>query len=369
MRMEQAALDDPSSLRAADPGGMLQLVAALGSQLAEGHSLGLRARHLPSTEGIGSIVVCGMGGSGIAGDVLKASFADRLPLPVTVLKGYGLPAFCGRATLVLAVSYSGETEETLAAYARAVAVGCRVIALSSGGRLGGLAQADRVAHVPIPGHVPAPRAALGYLVGAAVGALETVGLLPDAARELEGASAALAALSSDLAPGSPTEVNQAKSLAAWLHGRIPVVWGSEGLAEAAALRWKTQFNENAKLPAFHSVLPELDHNEVEGWTEGAGRPFALLVLRHALEHPRIARRVQASLEATTGSGLHSREVAGEGSTPVQALLSLIMVGDFVSTYLAILRGVDPMPVHVLSGLKERLRSSRPSEGPSQRAGS
>jgi glucose/mannose-6-phosphate isomerase len=354
--MEQAALDDPVSLRAADPGGMLDLAASLGSQLAEGYDLGRQTRDLPSAGDAGSIVVCGMGGSGIAGDVLRASFADRLPVPLITVKGYGLPAFCGKDTLVLAVSHSGDTEETLAAYAQAVAVGCRVIALSSGGRLGALARSDGVPLVSIPGQVPAPRAALGYLVGAAVGALEASGLLPESGPEVDGVSAAVATLSAELAPDMPTEANRAKSLARWLHGRIPVVWGSEGVAEAAALRWKTQLNENAKLPAFHSALPELDHNEIEGWTKETGRPFALVVLRHALEHPRIRRRVQASLEATAGSGLDSREVVGEGSTSMQALLSLVMLGDFTSTYLAILRGVDPMPVRVLSRLKERLRS-------------
>jgi glucose/mannose-6-phosphate isomerase len=134
------------------------------------------------------------------------------------------------------------------------------------------------------------------------------------------------------------------------------VWGSEGPAEAAALRWKTQLNENAKLPAFHSVLPELDHNEIEGWTAEAGRPFALVVLRHAGEHPRVARRVRATLEALRDSGLESREVSGEGSTSMEALLSLILLGDFVSTYLAILRGIDPMPVRVLTQLKDGLRA-------------
>jgi glucose/mannose-6-phosphate isomerase len=193
-------------------------------------------------------------------------------------------------------------------------------------------------------------------VGAAAGALEAVGLLPGAGAELEGVPATLEALSSALAPDRPIEANEAKSLAAWLHGRIPVVWGSEGIAEAAALRWKTQLNENAKLPAFHAVLPELDHNEIEGWTDDTGGPFALVVLRHTREHPRIARRVQATLEAVGGSGLESREVWGVGSTSMEILLSLVMLGDFVSTYLAVIRGIDPMPVQVLSQLKQRLRT-------------
>src|SRR6266498_788231 len=134
MTKGQATLDDPAALRSADPERMLSLVAALGKQLGEGFALGRDARDLPTAGGIGSIAVCGMGGSGIVGDVLRACFADRLPVPVVTVKGYGLPAFCGKDTVVLAVSYSGETE-TLAAYAQAVAVGSRVMALSSGGKL------------------------------------------------------------------------------------------------------------------------------------------------------------------------------------------------------------------------------------------
>lgn len=354
--MEQATLDDPAGLRVADPGGMLGLVAGLGKQLGEGYAAGRRAANLPELERLASIAVCGMGGSGIVGDVLKVVGAERFPVPVAAIKGYQLPAFCGRETLVVAVSYSGETEETLAAYAQAVAAGCRVVTITSGGRLAALAHADGVPHVAIPDHVPAPRAALGYLIGASTGVLEAVGLLPDAGPELLGASGPLEKLAAELGPDQPATENRAKSLARWLQGRTPVVWGSEGLAEAAALRWKTQFNENAKVPAFHAVLPELDHNEIEGWSEQAGTGYALIVLRHPGEHPRIGRRVQATLEAIAGSGLECREAFAEGSTPMDVLFSLILLGDFVTTYAAILRGVDPLPVQVLSRLKERLRA-------------
>jgi glucose/mannose-6-phosphate isomerase len=354
--MGQATLDDPEALRAGDPGGMLALVAALGTQLGEGFDVGRRASGLPSAEGLRSIAVCGMGGSGIVGDVVRAAWAARLPVPVVSVKGYQVPAFCGPDTLVLTVSYSGETEETLAAYGQSVEAGCRVVAICSGGQLADLARTDGVPHVVVPGQVPAPRAALGHLMGACAGVLDATGLIPDAGAELNGASGVLEQLSAELGPGRSTEGNRAKSLAAWLEGRTPVVWGSEGLAEAAALRWKTQLNENAKRPAFHAVLPELDHNEIEGWTEGAGDRFALVILRHSLEHPRIAKRVDATREAIAGSGLESREVSVAGESPMEILLSLVMLGDFVSTYLAILQGVDPMPVQVLSLLKQRLRA-------------
>ena len=354
--MGQATLDDPDALRAGDPGGMLALVATLGTQLGEAFDVGRHASGLPVADGLRSIALCGMGGSGIVGDVVRAAWAARLPVPVVSVKGYTLPVFCGPDTLVLAVSYSGETEETLAAYAQAVGADCRVVAISSGGQLADLARTDGVPHVTVPGHVPAPRAALGYLIGACAGVLDAAGLIADAGSELGGAAGVLELLSAELAPDRSVEGNRAKSLAAWFQGRTPVVWGSEVLAEAAALRWKTQFNENAKRPAFHADLPELDHNEIEGWTEGEGSRFALVVLRHSLEHPHIARRVQATREAIAGSGLESREVLVGGESSIEALLALVMLGDFTSTYLAILHGVDPMPVRVLTRLKQQLRA-------------
>ena len=356
MKVEQATLDDPAALGASDPGGMLALVADLAQQLRQGFDVGRGTSSLPGLQDIRSVVVCGMGGSGIVGDVLRASFADRMSVPLIAVKGYGLPAFCGPATMLLAVSYSGETEETLACYSQGVAAGCPAIAVSSGGRLADLAAADGVAHVLVPGHIPAPRAALGYLAGASAGVLEGVGLIPEAGQDVHRASDAVETLAAELAPERPLRENRAKSLAAWLLERIPVVWASEGVAEAAALRWKTQLNENAKVPAFHAVLPELDHNEIEGWTRGSGSPFGLVILRHPGEHPRIARRVQATLEAITGSDLECREVHSEGSAPMETALSLAILGDFVSTYLAILRGVDPTPVQALTELKERLRT-------------
>ena len=354
--MAQATLDDPDALRAGDPSGMLALVGAMGTQLREAFDVGHRASNLPAADGLRSIAVCGMGGSGIVGDVVRAAWATRLSVPVVSVKGYTLPAFCGPDTLVLAVSYSGETEETLAAYVQAVGADCRVVAISSGGQLADLARTDGVPHITVPGHVPAPRAALGYLIGASAGVLDAAGLIAEVGPELDAAAGVLEQLSAELGPDGSAERNRAKSLAAWLQGRTPVVWGSEGLAEAAALRWKTQFNENAKRPAFHAVLPELDHNEIEGWTEGEGGRFALVVLRHSLENPRVARRVQATREAIAGSGLESREVSVAGESSIGALLALVMLGDFTSTYLAILQGVDPMPVRILTLLKQQLRA-------------
>jgi glucose/mannose-6-phosphate isomerase len=348
----RATLDDPAALAAGDPGGMLGLIARLGEQLRAGFELGASNDALGGGEP-GALAICGMGGSAIAGDLLRAVSTDRFRYPVVVLKGYGLPLFCDGRTTVFALSYSGNTEETIAAWTEAVDRGCRVVAISSGGSLAALARERGRPHVLLPQDIPAPRAALGYLFGALLGCVRG-GDRPAFDEELHTASAAVDDLVTRFGPGVPTGDNEAKSVAYWLAGRTPVIWGSEGIAEAASLRWKTQMNENAKVPAFHSSLPELDHNEVEGWSSGIGHRFAAIALRHAGEHPRISARLAATIEAVAPAGLEVRQVVASGDSPLAALLSLIAIGDLASTYLAILREVDPTPVPVLSGLKARL---------------
>jgi glucose/mannose-6-phosphate isomerase len=348
-------LDDARALQSGGAGTMLALIAGMGAQLVDGYRAAKGTRHLPAGDGLRSVVVCGMGGSGIAGDIVRSLYWERLTLPFVVVKGYRLPEFCGRETLVMAASFSGETEETLAAYTEAVDRGCRVVAVSSGGALARLARDDRVLHVRLPAEVAVPRAALGFAAGVPMGILEAMELVPSAAPAVDRTARQLDLLASRLSPSRPVEENEAKGIAAWIADRTPVVWGSEGPAEAASLRWKTQFNENAKGPAFASDLPELDHNEVEGWSRGAGEGYVGIALRHRGEHPRIGPRLAATVAAIAGSGLEVREVHAEGSGPMDGLFTLAMTGDFVSTYLGVLRGVDPLAVPVLEGLKERLR--------------
>ena len=224
------------------------------------------------------------------------------------------------------------------------------------GELAALSEADGTPHIPVPSDVTLPRAALGYLGAAVVAILGAVGLLAEARSHVEAAAHALDRLAARVGAGEPVGSNEAKAVAAWIGDRVPVVWGSLGVAEAAAMRWKTQFNENAKTPAFASALPELDHNEIEGWSEGSGEGFAVIALRHEGEHPRVAARVEATRELLAGSGLSFREVrAGEEASPLATAFSLVMLGDFVSTYVALARGVDPSPIPVLSALKDRLR--------------
>lgn len=348
-----ALLDDPEALARADPRDMLGVVAGSGRQLLEGLAAGRAAGVVPPPD-LRSVVVCGMGGSAVAGDLARSALGEELPVPLVVVRGYRLPGFCGPGTLVVAVSHSGTTEETLAAYDDALRRGCRVVAVSAGGELAERAGRDGVPHARVPGAALMPRSALGYLAGALLGVLEAAGVASGVGTALGRAALTLEALARDLGPDRPAGENEAKSLALWLLGGTALVWGSEGVAEGPALRWKTQLNENAKVPAFHAALPELDHNEVEGWHPGAGAGYRVVVLRHPGEHPRVAARVEATLASLQGSGLAFRAVHAVGDLPLEWVLSLVLKGDFVSTYLALARGVDPTPVPVLTALKERL---------------
>jgi glucose/mannose-6-phosphate isomerase len=353
VRDSAAILDDEEGLLAADPQGLLDAYLRTGDQFAAAYRAA--TEQLEPAAGAASVTFCAMGGSAAAGDVVAGAYQDRVPIPVSTVRGYRLPAHCGPDDLVVCVSYSGNTEETLAAYTEAVGRGCRVIAVCSGGELAARASADGMAAALVPAGIPQPRAAFGALLGAALGALR--GVLPDEG-EVEAAAEPVSSLAERLAPGIDSIRNPAKVTATWLGDHIPLVWGSEGVTGAAAFRWKSAFNENAKIPAFASVLPELDHHEVVGWSEGWGGGFRLIVLRHEDEHESVGPRIQATLDAIKGSGLESREIHAPAAPPIAAALALTMIGDCASVYHALARGIDPAPIDAIAQVKARL-----AEGP------
>lgn len=346
-------LDDAAAMRAADPSGMLGLVSGLADHCRDGYQLGRAAEGLPSADDVTGVAFCGMGGSAVAGDVVRALYAARLHLPVTVIRTPELPAWCGPHSLVVVSSYSGDTAETLTLFEEAVARGCRMIAVTSGGQLAQRATELAVGTVRVPAHFM-PRAAVGYLALGVLGALESVGLVPSVATDLDDALDELRRILEVNGSEVPASNNPAKTLALRIGGRFPVMWGAEGLAATAAYRWKTQFNENAKVPAFWGALPELDHNEVVGWAEGAGRSFFLVALRHDGEHAEVAARFPLSIEIAHFSGIEAEEIRASGDSGLSRLFELILHGDLVSTYHAIARGVDPTPVDAIAHLKRAL---------------
>lgn len=346
-------LDDQAAVLDADASGMLGTVAALPSHCLESYQTGVGVEDLPDLTGIASVVFCGMGGSAVAGDVLKQCFRERLGVPVDVNRSPVLPEFAGPHTLVVVSSYSGNTAETLAAFYEAAERGCRILAVTAGGMLGAECAARGLAAVPLPPGFQ-PRAALGHLTFAMLGALESAGLLPRLADDVQETVSALEAAAGRLGPETCVADNEAKQIAEWLGNLVPVIWAAEGPGAVAAMRWKTQLNENGKVPAFNAAMSELDHNEVVGWVEPYGERFAVIGLRHAEEHPQLSARFPLSADIATGSGAVYREVHAGGRSTLARLLSLVMVGDFASCYVGLRRGLDPTPVGVIDQLKAAL---------------
>jgi glucose/mannose-6-phosphate isomerase len=305
---------------------------------------------LAPVDAAGGLVVAGMGGSAAGGRLALGALGPRLRRPLTVADGYALPGWAGPDTLVLCSSYSGATEETLAAYDDAGGRGAPRLVATSGGALADRARRDGVPVIPLPGGFQ-PRAAVGYSLVSALEAAALCGAAPAVRDEVEAAAALAGRLAAEWGPEGP-EDGEAKGLARRLHGTVPVIAGAE-LAASAAYRWKCQINENAGLPAFASVLPELDHNEVVGWpaADGLGR-FSAVFLEDPAAHPRNALRAELTA-GLVGAAVVER-VAARGETPVERLVSLVLLGDLVSLYLAVLRGEDPVAIAPIDALKAAL---------------
>ena len=338
-----------------DPEGMLGDVLAqvlqLGDALWRVQSAEIRKRDLP-----GGLAVCGMGGSAIGGDLAAAILGDRATRPLRTIRDYALEAWAGPDSLVLCCSYSGDTEETLACFEAAGIVEAPRVAVTTGGRL---AEAARAEGVPVIG-VPAgmhPRAAVLYFTVAVLECAALCGAAPQLHTELDSATGLLEKLAETWGPDAP-EDSEAKALARSLHGSLPLVYGS-GPTTAPARRWKTQLNENADMAAFWSELPEADHNEICGWERGAAAaPLSAVFLADSDQHPRIRRRIELTAAEVERSGAAALQVESRGETRLERILSLVLLGDLLSVYVAVLDGVDPGQASAIDRLKGALDGSR-----------
>ena len=353
-------LDDPEQLAAADPSDFLRAVEALPAQFGEAIGLARAVDDLPPAEGLKAIAVLGMGGSGISGELCRSVLAPLAPVPVLTIRNYDLPAWVGPDTLVFAVSYSGDTEETLSAFRQAAERGARIVAVTTGGALAEEAAAAGYPAVLVPGGLM-PRAALGYVGMPPLVVCGRLGLAPGLDAALNEAVEVTAQRAAQCHRSVPAASNPAKALAARLVGCLPLVWGSEGIAGAAAYRLKCQLNENAKVLAGWATFPELNHNEVVGLYRSGGdvapnpAPLGVVVLRHEGEPPRTARRIDVTRSLVSSSVEFVEDVWARGTSPLARLLDLVTTGDHASTYLGIIRGVDPAPIAAIDTLKAALR--------------
>jgi glucose/mannose-6-phosphate isomerase len=297
-------------------------------------------------------VVAGVGGSAIGGALACAALGDHASRPIFAARSYGLPPWSTPDATVLCASYSGDTEETLGCFEAATALGARRVVATTGGRLAQLARAEGVPVIPLPGGFQ-PRAAVAYMTVAALEVAALCGAGPRVATDIDVAASRAEQLVAEWGPDGP-EDGLAKTIARGLRGTVPLIAGS-GLTAPIAYRWKTELNENAKVHAFAHELPELDHNEIVGW-ESADRlgRFSAVFLDDVDVHPRIKSRIELTEALIAPRAAATFRVQSRGQTRVERLVSLVLLGDLVSIYLAALDGTDPGPVQMIDRLKAAL---------------
>ena len=336
--------NDPlAQIRDNDPGNLLEDVLAMGDHLRDAlwriSSAGLEETEAPMA------LVCGVGGSGVGGDLAAAAYGDRLTRPLIPVRGYEIPSWAPTDSLVCCSSYSGNTEETLACYAAAEALGAPRIAATTGGALAEAARNDGVPVIGLPG-ILQPRAAVAYMFAVACEAARLAGCAAGLHAEIDTAAAHLDARRDAIAVRS-LEIAQS------IGDSTPIIYGSD-LTDPIAYRWKCQVNENALRQCFKSSLPEADHNEIAGWGRESG--FAAVMLLDSDQHPRERERFELTggIIASTQDSPPVIVSESEGETRTSRMFEAVMLGDLVSLQLAAMAGIDPTPVVAIDELKQRL---------------
>lgn len=349
-------LDDLGAIERLDTLDMLGELESFADKMRGALAIGQGVTGLPDGLGVDSVAVLGMGGSAASGDLVRALVEPRVPVPFAVVKSYGpLPEWVGRNTLVLAVSYSGDTEETLYTFDEAHERGARVVSLSAGGRLAEMAEEFGGAHILVPPGLQ-PRAAIAYLLVPLLVVMARIGLVSDPTEDIEESMSVLA----DMAPRcdrmTPRVENPAKDLAARLAGRVPILYGGPGIGGAIARRFKCELNEYAKFHAFCNEIPEMNHNEIVGWTTAAeiGGDYVAVWIDDPDDDDRINLRWQITRNLIEDSAADIVELTPEGESPLARLSSLLYMTGLAAIYTAISHGVDPGPVEVIDDLKKRL---------------
>ncbi len=347
-------LEDPNTYSELDPSRLGARIAALPGQCGEAW-LQISQAELPCfPQPQNHVVICGMGGSAIAGDLAADLAQAQGGVPITVVRDFRLPFKPDNRTLVITCSYSGETRETLSLFHEAVDAGAAVVAVTSGGSLANLAPKSGapVLHVATKGE---PRNAVGYNLMLLLGLLHRLGLVETKDSDVQSAIAAAEHQIAHIKPDRPTESNTAKQIALELHGKLPLVYGG-GFFRGMARRWKTQFNENAKVWAFFETIPELLHNSVEAYPDWAesGLPLKSLILQPDMAPEESSGHYEVLAALLRRHTVPHRVLKGGDGSPLAQLLNMLVLGDYVSYYLAMLKGVDPSKTPSLQEAKQLL---------------
>jgi glucose/mannose-6-phosphate isomerase len=307
---------------------------------------------------VSKVVILGMGGSAIGGDLASSMLASEAKLPVLTYRGYNPPAFIDAQTLVIASSYSGMTEETLSSFEQTLGTEAKKLVITTGGRLKTIAEARNIPIFSFDYKAPS-RATLGFHLMPILGILQKLGFVSDKSAEVVEADRVLQKLSQGVNEGVALADNPAKQLAQRLYGHLPVIYGA-GIVSEVAHRWKTQLNENSKAWAFYEILPELNHNAILGYQfppELAGKVIVVLLHSALLPH-RIRLRYQITCQFLDWAKVGYQIVDGEGASPLSQMMSLVLYGDYTTYYLAILNRIDPSPVTYIAYLKEQLAKDK-----------
>ncbi len=350
-------LNDIEKIRETDPDNMYNRIFDLPEHLED--SIRIAKRWKVETDNfsdIKNIVIAGMGGSAIGGDLVRSFLRDKLQIPFEVCRHYELPEYVDDESLVIISSYSGNTEETLSALDDALSRKAMLAAISTGGMLNEVAELNEIPLGMTPTGMQ-PRAALGYSFAMIVLFLEKIGLVNGATENIELVANKLKAYRDNYIEDYPAEKNMAKKLAERLHGKLPIIYSGPTLIDTVGVRWKGQICENSKMLAFANQFAEFNHNELVGWyedTKEISENLIVIVLRDLSDHAQIKARMDIVKEIIEGLEVEVIDIYSRGDDPLERVFSLIQLGDFVSYYLAVLREVDPSPVEVIERLKGKL---------------
>jgi glucose/mannose-6-phosphate isomerase len=347
-------LDDPQVYKKYDPEGMLSHIHELPQLCRQAWQMATVFDLPQDYSQANKVVILGMGGSAIGGDLVASLISAEAKIPVLVQRDYNLPAFVDSKTLVIASSYSGMTEETLSAFEKALNTNSKKLVITTGGKLKAIAQ-ERNIPVFSFSYKAQPRAALPFSFLPIFNFVQRLGFIGDKSDDVAKMIEVLKKLSRKINETIPISQNQAKQLAQELYGKLTVIYGA-GITAEVAHRWKTQLNENSKAWAFHEVFPELNHNAVVGYQfppELASK-IVVVMLRSSHLSNQILRRYQITAQLLDKAGIGYYLMDGSGESPLAQMMSLVLFGDYVSYYLAILNQTDPTPVEAIDFLKGEL---------------
>lgn len=345
---------DENRVRSFDKKNLLNLLLEFPQQLQHAQRIGEETEIKIKNVNFQNVLVCGMGGSAIGGDLLRSFLLKEMNIPILVNRNYNLPAFVDERTLIIASSYSGNTEETLTAYEEAKRKGTEIICVTSNGKLRQAAEGDNRTLVVLPSGLP-PRSALGFLMVPILAIFTRLGLVAEKSKDLQETIHLIEDKAGQYHP-SQEQGNLAKTISRKLYGKLPLIYSSVDHLGAVALRWKGQLCENSKVLAFQNVFPELNHNEIVGWggLKELQQEIQIVYLRDQQDYRRNQLRMDITKRILKGETNPPIEVYSQGESLLARIFSLVYLGDFVSLYLAILSGVDPAPVEKIEYLKKEL---------------